>query len=83
MNVELWRANALVEMRDVSLESTAMSAGLVQTESTVRFNDVLPAGVHQYELRMKLLHYQNIASYIRVGSPGYRPAQGLSYSTVL
>lgn len=83
LNVELWRANALVEIRDVFIESTALSAGLVQTESTVRFNDVLPAGIHQYELRMKLLHYQNIASDIRVGSPGYRPVRDPSYSTVL
>ncbi|WP_339219275.1 hypothetical protein [Paenibacillus sp. FSL H8-0332] len=69
LNVELWRANALVETRGVSIESTALAAGLVQTEATVRFTDELPAGIHQYELRMKLLHYQNIASDIRVGSP--------------
>ncbi|MEK3837251.1 MULTISPECIES: collagen-like triple helix repeat-containing protein [unclassified Paenibacillus] len=76
LNVELWRANALVEIRDVFIESTALSAGLVQTESTVRFNDVLPAGIHQYELRVKLLHYQNIASDIRVGSPRLQTGPG-------
>ncbi|MEK3879031.1 hypothetical protein [Paenibacillus sp. FSL M7-0420] len=69
LNVELWRANALVETRGVSIESTALAAGLVQTEAAVRFTDELPVGIHQYELRMKLLHYQNIASDIRVGSP--------------
>lgn len=76
LNVELWRANALVETRDVSIESTALSAGLIQTEATVRFSDELPAGIHQYELIMKLLHVQNIASDIRVGSPLIRTGPG-------
>ncbi|WP_341348123.1 hypothetical protein [Paenibacillus sp. FSL H3-0469] len=76
LNVELWRANALVETRDVSVESTALSAGWIQTEATVRFSDELPAGIHQYELRMKLLHVQNIASDIRVGSPLIRTGPG-------
>lgn len=61
--------NAQVETRDVSIESTALAAGMIQTEATVRFGDELPAGIHQYELRMKLLHSENIASDIRVASP--------------
>ncbi|WP_340024885.1 hypothetical protein MHI24_07060 [Paenibacillus sp. FSL K6-1096] len=76
LNVELWRANALVETRDVSIESTALAPGFIQTEATVRFSDELPVGIHQYELRMKLLHYQNIASDIRVGSPFIRTGPG-------
>nr|WP_281365841.1 hypothetical protein [Paenibacillus phytohabitans] len=69
LEYELWRENALVIARNVSIESLASTSGLIQTEAIISFSDQLPAGIHHYELRLKDLHHQNIASYIRVGSP--------------
>ncbi|MEK5030951.1 hypothetical protein MKY96_05885 [Paenibacillus sp. FSL R7-0302] len=69
LEYELWRANALVTVRDVFIESQAITAGPVQTEAILSFSDSLPAGIHRYELRLKLLHSQNIASDILIGSP--------------
>lgn len=76
LDYELWRANARVEARYVSIESQAPAAGLMQTEAVIRFNDQLPAGIHHYELRLKLVQYQNIASDVRVGSPLLRVGPG-------
>lgn len=69
LNYELWRDNVPAAAGDVTIESQASAAGLVQAEAIIRFSDQLPAGVHRYELRLKGLPHQNIASDIRVGSP--------------
>nr|WP_281068136.1 hypothetical protein [Paenibacillus silagei] len=69
MEYELWRANVRIASSTVAIESQAAAAGLVQIEAIIRFTDMLPAGIHRYELRLKGLHGQNIASDIRVGSP--------------
>lgn len=69
LEYELWRANALVTAGNVFIESQAITAGPVQTEAILSFNDALPAGIHHYELRLKLLHSQNIASGILASSP--------------
>ncbi|MEK4047707.1 hypothetical protein NSU18_29280 [Paenibacillus sp. FSL H8-0048] len=69
LDYELRRGNAPVAAGVVTVESQTTAAGLIQAEAIIRFSDQLPAGVHRYELRLKGLPDQNIASDIRVGSP--------------